>query len=285
MTYDAFLNLTDRYSNPKLTPAILSMNPDTLGKAWGAQKCVMHRVAENLYRQEPSGGYYALRKRGDKQFRRSLRTKDRKLAERRLAELRAQVGNVTISEDARLTFAEIAQRWLSTTAHALKESTVTRRTTCIKNLTPSFAGMSIPAIQKHCERWATQRAAKAAPQTMAHELNVLSNVFDYGADPGLMLSNPARGIRRLKILQTPITVPTRDQFKRLIAAIRESDGRRDSQAKAKPGADLVELLAYSSCRIHEAVTLTGATWIGKRIHCESLAVKEAPRTISRVPSQ
>lgn len=46
---------------------------------------VFHRVAENLYRLETSGGYYALLKRGDKQFRRSLKTKDRKLAERRLA--------------------------------------------------------------------------------------------------------------------------------------------------------------------------------------------------------
>jgi len=35
-----------------------------------------------------TGRYYALRKKGNKQFRRSLKTKDRKLAERRLAELR-----------------------------------------------------------------------------------------------------------------------------------------------------------------------------------------------------
>jgi hypothetical protein len=44
-----------------------------------ARKVVMHWVAENLYRLESSGGYYALLKRGDKQFRRSLRTKDQKL--------------------------------------------------------------------------------------------------------------------------------------------------------------------------------------------------------------
>lgn len=103
------------------------MKTGTFGEGADAQKYVMRRVAENLYRLEPSGGYYALLKRRDKQFRRSLKTKDRKLADRRLTELRAQVGDLTISEDARLTFAEIAQRWLSATAHALKESTVTRR--------------------------------------------------------------------------------------------------------------------------------------------------------------
>lgn len=71
-----------------------------------------------------------------------------------------------------------------------------------------------------------------------------------------MLSNPARGTRRMKIIQASIIFPNRGQFKQLIAAIRESDGRRDSQANAMAEADLVELLAYSGCRIHEAVSLT-----------------------------
>jgi hypothetical protein len=48
-----------------------------LGEGKAARKLVFHRVAENLYRLEQSGGYYALLKRGDKQFRRSLKTKDR----------------------------------------------------------------------------------------------------------------------------------------------------------------------------------------------------------------
>ena len=40
---------------------------------------VFHKVAENLYRLESSGGYYALIKKSGKRFRRSLKTKDRKL--------------------------------------------------------------------------------------------------------------------------------------------------------------------------------------------------------------
>src|SRR6185369_7422929 len=88
-----------------------------------ARKVVFHRVAENLYRLEQTGGYYALLKRGDKQFRRSLKTKDRKLADRRLAEYREQVGGLVISDDARLSFGEIGKRWMDSTAHALKPST------------------------------------------------------------------------------------------------------------------------------------------------------------------
>jgi hypothetical protein len=40
---------------------------------WTDKNTVFHKVAENLYRLESSGGYYALIKRGGKQFRRSLK--------------------------------------------------------------------------------------------------------------------------------------------------------------------------------------------------------------------
>jgi integrase len=236
------------------------MQNDTLGEGVKtARKNVFHRVAENLYRLENSGGYYGLVKRSDKQFRRSLKTKDRKLAERRLAELRSQVGRLTISEDARLSFPDIAKRWMDTTKHALKESTITRRETCIKNLTPFFAGVAIRNVHpQHCERWLTERGAKIAPQTLAHELNTMRSIFEYAVSLGLMLSNPAKGIKRRKVVLSPMVIPTRDQFKKLVETIRASDGRPDSQKKAQPGADLVELLAYSGCRLNEGISIRWA---------------------------
>ena len=228
-------------------------------EAKSARKVVFHRVAENLYRLENTGGYYALLKRGDKQFRRSLKTKDRKLADRRLTEMRAQVVNLKITDDARLSFEAIAERWITTTAHALKEATVTRRRTCISNVAPYFASVSIRNIQpQHCERWVVERGGKLAPQTMAHELNAMRNVFDYAVQLGLMLSNPAKDIKRRKVVQQPMVIPTREQFKNLVEAIRESDGRKGSQRQAKQGADLVELLAYSGCRVHEAISIRWA---------------------------
>jgi hypothetical protein len=49
------------------------------------------KVAECLYRNESSGIYYALVKRTGKQYRRSLKTTDRKLAEPRLSDFRQKV--------------------------------------------------------------------------------------------------------------------------------------------------------------------------------------------------
>ncbi len=233
-----------------------SMETEASGEAQETRKVVFHWVGENLYRLGKKGAYYALLKRGDKQFRRSLKTKDRKLAERRLAEMRKEVGNLKISDEARLSFPEVAQRWMAVTAHTLKASSVARRETCIKNLTPFFSGASIRNIQReHCEKWLTTRGNTIAAQTMAHELNTMRGVLDYAVSLGLMLSNPARDIKRKRIVQAQIVVPSREQFRELIAAIRRSDGRLGSQAKAKPGADLVELLAYSGCRIAEATAI------------------------------
>ena len=232
------------------------METEALAETKVARKLVFHRVAENLYRLETSGGYYGLVKRGDKQFRRSLKTKDRKLAERRLKELREKVGNLRVTEEAFLPFEEIAKRWMAVTAHTLKASSALRREQCIKSLIPYFAGVSIRNIQRqHCERWLTERAPTIAAMTMNRELELMRAVFGYAVKLGLMLNNPATDIERRRVVQAPIQIPSREQFRKLVAAIRDSDGREDSKRKAKPGADLVELLAYSGCRLSEATSL------------------------------
>jgi integrase len=86
----------------------------------------------------------------------------------------------------------------------------------------------------------------------------LKNVFDHAVRQGLVLTNPASHIKRRRIIPAIITVPSRVEFQNMVAAIRASDGRPDSQRKAKAGADLVELLAYSGCRVAEATALRWA---------------------------
>jgi len=69
-------------------------------------------VAECLYRSNASGIYYALFKRGGKQIRKSLKTSDRRLAERLLLQLKEKVGGLQPTrEQARQTFAEVADTW------------------------------------------------------------------------------------------------------------------------------------------------------------------------------
>ena len=151
---------------------------------------------------------------------------------------------------------EIAKRWVATTQQGLKPASIKRRETCVKNLVPFFHGVLIRSIQPvHCERWVTERGATISPRTFVHELDTMRLIFDYAVRLGLMLSNPAKDIKRRRITQSVIAVPTREQFPKLVAAMRVADGRPHIQDKAKHGADLVELLAYSGCRLSEATSL------------------------------
>jgi integrase len=215
---------------------------------------VFHKVAENLYRLESSDGYYALLKRGGKQFRRSLKTKDRKLADRRLNDLRAKIGCLKISPDAKLNFEQAANLWLETNRHAASSGTVKRRQMYIKGLSPYFKNLPVRNItEQNCDRWVKERGTILASETFVHELDVLNAVFDFALNRGLILSNPAKHIKRRKIISKQIVVPSLDQFKQLINAIRQSDGKKDNQEKSQDGANLVEFLAYSGARIGEVV--------------------------------
>jgi len=80
----------------------------------------------------------------------------------------------------------------------------------------------------------------------------MRNVFGYALKHGLILSSPATTIKRPKVSYAKVVIPTREQFVKLVAQIRQSDGRADSQRKSKAGADLIEFLAFSGARIGEA---------------------------------
>jgi len=132
---------------------------------------VFHKVGECLYRLESTGGYYALVKRRGKQFRRSLKTTDRKLAERRLADVRQKVERLARSDDANRTFEEVAGHWVDLTAGELKPRSLDRRRTALKSLAPYFHGTAIRNFSRaQCERWAKERGTVIAPQTFDHGL-------------------------------------------------------------------------------------------------------------------
>jgi integrase len=218
-----------------------------------AEQPVLHKVAENLYRLESSSGYYALIKKGGKQFRRSLKTKDRKLAERRLKELKGQIGCLTLTDDAKLGFEAVASRWLESIKHTLANSTIVQREIRLKNLAPFLKGVPLRNITPfQCEQWAVKRGAKLATQTFVHELETMRNVFGYALKHGLILTSPATTIKRPKVSYSKVVIPTREQFVKLVAQIRRSDARADNQRKSKAGADLIEFLAFSGARIGEA---------------------------------
>jgi len=169
------------------------------------------------------------------------------LAERRLGDLKGKIGALRISDDADLNFEQVAKYWNEATKHTIASGTLARRNSCIKNLSEFFKDTSIRNIEvRDCEQWAASRGGAVAAQTFAHELDTMKAVFKYAVVHGLILANPAASIKRKKISNRKMQTPSREQFQQIVAEIRKSDGRSDSQEKAKDGADLIEFLGYSN---------------------------------------
>jgi integrase len=213
---------------------------------------VFHKVAENLYRLESSGGYYGLIKKGGKQFRRSLKTRDRKLAERRLKDLKDKIGVLRVSDDAKCDFKTLAGHWLDSRKHKLAESTAEWYGYFIKNLGNFFGAASIRNITaQDCERWAATRRKTVGTKSFVTELDTMNAVFKYAVRHGLILANPADPIERPTVRQPKIQVPSLEEFQQILLTIRQSGGQNDVQNLSKIGGNLVELLAYSGARVAE----------------------------------
>ncbi len=206
------------------------------------------RVAECLFRSDASGIYYALVKKSGKQIRRSLKTPDRKLAERRLAEFREKADSLDLTNGkARWTFDDIAGRWLDSRRPHLKASSALRREVSLKQLRPIFGTLPVRSITRvHCEDWAKARSPHIAASTFNNERETIKSVLDYAQREGLILANPAVVVTRRRLGRTNMVIPSREQFAAILATLRGFDIRYWMAA------DFLELLAYSGMRKGEA---------------------------------
>jgi integrase len=219
----------------------------------GEQAGTLRRVASNLYRMEPYGTYYAVNKKDGKQFRQSLKTKDRKLAERRLREVMEKVERLKAGTG-RLTFGEIAKQFIGSelAARDLKRQSRADCLVRIASLQRTWRGLSLTPVRdiktKDCEQWFAGRKQQIHAQRLNNELGILKQILAFAEREGFIMSNPATPIRRVKIVAVEPTIPTRDQFTLLVATLRKM-GNHDA-------ADFVELLGYSGTRRNEGASLT-----------------------------
>ncbi|HVU38005.1 MAG TPA: tyrosine-type recombinase/integrase [Opitutales bacterium] len=206
------------------------------------------RVAECLFRHDSSGTYYALIKRSGKQIRRSLKTKDRKLAERRLADFRDKVERLDLTNGkAKVTFADLAKRWLDVVRAHLKPRSARTREVYLKTINATFGATPVRSITRtQCEDWAKLRSPEVASSTFNQETETLRAILDYAMREGVILDNPAKVIVRRKMGKATVLIPTREQFDKLVSTLRSLDIRYQAAA------DLIELLAFTGMRKAEA---------------------------------
>ncbi len=124
----------------------------------------LKRIGENLYVSD-HGVYFAWFCVRGKQIKRSLRTEDKALARRRLADLREKAGRLHGEKQSSIQFEELAAVWLGSIRSEVKASTHKRRAGCVKQLIPSFKGVPVRSIRlQMVEEWKVKRSGGGCAQ-------------------------------------------------------------------------------------------------------------------------
>ncbi len=220
-------------------------------KSESAEKPVFKNVGECLWRCTQNDIYYALFKRQGKQYRRSLRTKDRKLAERKLAAIRQKINRTAKPVEIKnMPFKILADRFLALRKSSLKPKAYLRLEGAVRQLNRFFGVLSVRAITVgNCHDWEAKRGARLSASAFNTERLALNAILNHAVSEGLLLDNPAERIKRRKLPKLKIVIPSHEQFGSLLHQIRVADSR------AVDAARLVELLAYSGMRLAEATAI------------------------------
>ena len=216
----------------------------------------------NLVRHVQSGNYYArIRVRG-KLIWKSLKTDRISVAKLRLGDFhkeeRQRAAAQTAVARGKMTFADALQTYRERLKgdQSLKDRSKTYREERITALLKSWDDLNqtdVAQISKSdCLDWAARFGKASSPSAFNNTVGTLRLILDIAVEAGARYDNPAVHIKRKKIRQKLLQLPSQKQFIELVTAIRNSDG-----GWAERCADLVEFLAYSGCRIGEATRVEG----------------------------
>jgi integrase len=211
---------------------------------------------QNLLRHK-SGRYYARAFAGGKEVWKSLRTLHFSVAEAKLAEFlkehRQRRRSANGEASPKMTFGEAAAIHLQNLDDNVKMKPRTRDywKEVLAALLKSWSRLSETEVRKitqnDCKKWATVYAKEASATRYNNTLAVLRHVLNVAIEAGVIYSNPAATVKRLRVRGKNVPLPTADKFNAIIAEMR-SGHSRDSQNCA----DLAEGLAFTGCRKGEA---------------------------------
>jgi integrase len=215
----------------------------------------------NLLQYVSTGVYYARVKTRGKLIRRSLDTNTWTTAKLKLVDfLKEQQNPQNLRTAPPLTDALETYKGRLAGHTRLKPRSKEYRLLCIQKLTetwPEFLRLTIADITPDlCIKWAAALRKKLSPQYYNNVTDTLRLILDVAIDSyvesgGKEMRNPMRQVSRARVPSREMKLPERDQFQKIVAAIRNGTSGWSSRA-----ADLVEFLAYSGLRLN-----TEAQWV------------------------
>ncbi len=209
----------------------------------------------NLYRYVPSQVYFAKIRVNGKLVRKSLRTKTLSVAKLRLDDfdkgLRQRAASQIAVATGKMTFGNALEVYLKRLRGdiSLKPRTKTYREERIAALLkswPSLKDMDACKISKtDCLNWAADYQTKFSATNFNNTVGSLKLVLDVAVEAGARYDNPAKFIKKARIILKEPDLPSQDAFEKILGMI-----------KHQSVADLVRFQAYSGMRISETRQVT-----------------------------
>lgn len=136
---------------------------------------------------------------------------------------------------------------------------------------PELADLDVRHVTEgQCKHWGKTFSDEYSATYYNNAVLVLCGVFDQAIKSGVIYRNPARVVELKKKTQKSLTLPTRDEFHKIVAHVRAGKHRTSIDA-----ADLIEFLAYTGCRVSEARRVT---WGDCNFEKGTIVVKGDPIT-------
>jgi integrase len=216
----------------------------------------------NLVRYVPSGQYFARIRVSGKLIRKSLKTKRISVAKIRLSDLekdervKAENQTATALATGRVKFADALdayQKRLHADVNLKPRSKEYReeRIAALLKSWPELKDKDVRQITRHeCQEWAQRFAHKTSSIAFNNTIGTLRLILDVAVEAGARYDNPARGLKRKKVLVRRPELPRHEDFIQFVDAI-ENSGR----SSCYQAADFVRFIAFGGFRKSEAANV------------------------------
>jgi len=210
------------------------------------------KVGECLYRYSSNGVYYGRIRVDGKEIKRSLETTDRAIANRELRRFKDEQRQVDRSKG-KITLAELCDQYLATVQHQ-KPKTIERKTLIVRRIKSDWPTGSLTQVAKikptDVRLWLSRY--RFGPVSRNHHLAFLKQILHSAIADGIIVVSPASGIMAVKLSKPIRKTPTFEEFKAIVASIRE----QQYSDTAEESADFVEFLGLAGLGNAEAAALT-----------------------------
>jgi integrase len=221
-----------------------------------------------LYRHSRSGRYYGCKKLGGKRREHSLKTCDRKIAERRLKEWMGNLDRVD-AEVEKTTLGQLIQRFLMATGGMAHNTHVTNNAIINHFLAwwPHGRDFQVRQIRPSMlDEWLAHEEPRLRNVTYNRYAGFLKQLFDIALKDRMIPESPARQLRLgwKKPQAVKRMSPTVTEFEAIVADIRS----QRSSPNADDTGDFIEFLGLAGLGQAEACALTwgDVDWTKSRLN-------------------